>query len=165
VTIRVYLLRHGPAGVRADWTADDADRPLTASGVRRVTSIAAALAAEGLAPDLILTSPFTRSEQTAAIVADELGRVDAVEVEQLLAPGFAVSDIEGLLHRHAGAKTVLLVGHEPDFSSVTAGLSGARIALQKGGLVEMELDRRRPTEAVLVRLEQPSHLLRKASAS
>jgi phosphohistidine phosphatase SixA len=54
----------------------------------------------------------------------------------------------------------MLVGHEPDLSGVAAALCGVQMALQKGGLVELELDRRNATQAVLIGLEQPSHLLR-----
>jgi phosphohistidine phosphatase SixA len=159
VTIRVYLLRHGPAGLRSAWRGSDAERPLIKDGVRTVKQIGRALAAQGLEPDLILTSPYARSEQTAAIVAKALDRSDVMLIEKTLSPGFAIADFTALLESHADAGAIMLVGHEPDLSTLSALLCGARLALQKGGLIELELDRRHPNKAVLVRLEQPRHLI------
>jgi phosphohistidine phosphatase len=157
MTIRVYLLRHGPAGLRSAWKGPDAERPLTKNGRRKMKGIAAALAGEGMEPDLILTSPYARAEQTATLVAKALDRTDAVVVEEALAPGFTPGAFITLLEQHTDAATIMLVGHDPDLSTLTTKLSGARIVLQKGALVELELDR--PTEAVLVRLSQPVHML------
>lgn len=160
MTIRVYLLRHGPAGHRSTWSGDDAERPLTEAGTAKVAQIADALVADGLAPDLILTSPLARCQQTASIVAEALGRSDRLVLEGSLAPGFDAADLTALLDRYPDAPTILFVGHEPDLSEVCAELCGATVELRKGALVELELDRRHPTDAVLVRLEQPAHLLR-----
>ena len=165
VAIRLYLLRHGPAGRRSAWRGDDADRPLTKAGLREVEQISRTLAAEGLVPDVVLTSPFVRSLQTAAMVAERLDRPDVVTVESSLAPGFGMADLEILLNRWPTAESIMLVGHEPDLSALSGALCGARIVLQKGGLVEIELDRRRATEAVLLRLEQPTHLVRRLGDS
>lgn len=160
MTIRVYLLRHGPAGLRSAWEGTDEERPLTKDGRRKVKAIASALAAEGVEPDLILTSPFARAEQTAAILAKALDRRDLTLVEDALAPGLSTSVFTTLLDSHRDATAIMVVGHEPDLSRLTAEVAGARIVLQKGGLAELELDREKPTAAVLVRLEQPAHLLR-----
>jgi phosphohistidine phosphatase SixA len=51
------------------------------------------------------------------------------------------------------------VGHEPGLSGVVGALTGGRITLQKGAVAELELDRDDPTSAVLVRLQQPGHLI------
>lgn len=161
-TVRLYLLRHGPAGLRSAWTGDDADRPLTDEGAKRMKRIAARLAAEGVLPDLIVTSPYERASRTAKIVAKTLGLRDLLVTEPMLAPGAGPAEVIALLDAHRDASRVMLVGHEPDFSEVTAAMCGARIKLQKGGLVELEVERSggAADSAVLVRLEQPSHLLR-----
>jgi phosphohistidine phosphatase SixA len=40
--MRLYLLRHGPAGNRDNWTADDYLRPLTQKGEHTMQAAAAA---------------------------------------------------------------------------------------------------------------------------
>ena len=161
VTTCVYLLRHGPAGLRSAWSGDDADRPLTTDGAREMERIAAALAAQGLAPDLMLTSPLARARQTASILATALGQPDLTIVNSsLLAPSFCLADLQAILSDHHDATSVVLVGHEPALSGVTLALCGARIVLQKGALVEVDVNRDDLSKSVLVRLEQPAHLLR-----
>jgi phosphohistidine phosphatase len=160
-TVRLYLLRHGPAGLRSAWTGDDSARPLTTEGARRMKRIAARLAAEGVIPELIVSSPYERALRTAKIVAKALGLRDLLLVEPTLAPGAGPAEVIALLEAHRDAASVMLVGHEPDFSEVTAAMCGARIKLQKGGLVEMELERAPGGvgPAVMWRLAQPSHLV------
>ena len=135
----------------------DRSRP---DGVREMERIAAALAAQGLAPDLVLSSPLARARQTASILATALGRPDLTIVDSSLAPGFSLADLEAILSDRHDATSVVLVGHEPDLSAVTSALCGARIVLQKGAMVEFDVDRDDLSKSVLVRLEQPAHLLR-----
>lgn len=137
------------------------DRPLTRSGARRIKRIAKALVSEGLEPDLIVTSPYARASQTADIVARQLDRRELCRVDERLSPGCSPAELAAILEDHRDAETVVMIGHEPDFSDCTAAMSGARVALQKGALVELEFDRQHPDEALLVRLEQPGHLLRR----
>ncbi len=84
-----------------------------------------------VAPDLILTSPLVRTRQTAAIAAEHLG-VKCRE-QKSLKPGFDLAMLRRLQARHSG-KTLLLVGHEEDFSGVIGSLTNARIKLAKAGV-------------------------------
>lgn len=160
-TLRLFLLRHGSAGLRSAWQGKDADRPLTDDGAKQVKRAARRLAEQGVVPDLIVTSPFERAAATARIVAKVLGVRDLVVTDPALAPGFGPAQLDELLRAHGDATALMLVGHEPDLSEVTESLCGGRIRLQKGGLVELEIDLHDETvrPAVLVRLAQPSHLV------
>src|SRR4051812_10479632 len=70
--MRLYLLRHGPAVEREDWTGDDAERPLTTEG-ERATEKAIKGMRTLLRADEILTSPLRRARQTAELAAERLG--------------------------------------------------------------------------------------------
>jgi phosphohistidine phosphatase SixA len=59
--------------------------------------------------------------------------------EELLAPGFGRSELKKLLKKRACA-SVMLVGHEPDFSKIVCKLTGARIKLAKAGIALVEVD-------------------------
>ena len=134
---QLYLLRHADAGDPMAWPGDDDERPLSAKGKRQARRLGSLLAEIGWQPDLILTSPKVRAAQTARIV----GR--AVEVkpdeEDRLAAGFDVGDIGGMLAAHPDARRVVLVGHDPDFSSVASSLTGAAIELRKGAIARIDL--------------------------
>ncbi len=67
----LYLIRHGHA--ERHHRQGDSQRSLTVDGRRDVESTAAALAATGHGFDAILTSPFVRARQTAAIYAEKTG--------------------------------------------------------------------------------------------
>jgi phosphohistidine phosphatase len=158
--MRLILVRHGPAGLRSAWHGDDHDRPLTEHGGRKVRKIAQRLAKEGVEPDIILTSPLARSAMTAEILAEILGGTDEPITDRVIAPGFNHEGLVKLLDQYPEAGVVMVVAHEPDLSRLVAQLSGARVTLQKGAVVEFELDRADVDHATLVRLEQPAHLVR-----
>ncbi|MBK9470919.1 MAG: phosphohistidine phosphatase SixA [bacterium] len=136
--MKVYFLRHGLAGKRSEWKRDDAERPLTVEGIERMHRIAATLAALDLGLDAIVTSPLVRAKQTAEIVAQELEM--PLKEDARLAPGFNAELLRGVLLDHPGAKSVMVVGHEPDFSATIGALvGGGSIICRKGGLALVEL--------------------------
>ena len=139
--MRLYLMRHGPAGDSATWQGDDQLRPLTVKGQQKVR--AASVGLKRLAPtvDVLLSSPLVRARQTADIVAKTLHL--AVEDQEALAPGFGLTQLANLLASHSGAQGVMLFGHEPDFSAVIGQLivaSGeARVEMKKGACCALDI--------------------------
>jgi phosphohistidine phosphatase len=88
-------------------------------------------------PDIILTSPLPRAAETADIAAEHL-KIRSRE-EKLLAPGFRVEDLTRLLRKYP-EQALMLVGHEPDFTSVIAALTGANLKLSKAGVALVDLN-------------------------
>jgi len=72
-------------------------------------------------PKRIFTSPLARALQTAEIVAALAPPDEPVSVRREIAPG---GDMEELLREQLakGARRVMLVGHEPDVSTLIARL-------------------------------------------
>jgi len=87
--------------------------------------------------NLIVTSPLPRASQTAEIAADYLKA--KVRKDESLEPGFGMSELRTVLKRHQ-AKNLMLVGHEPDFTTVISGLTGASLKLSKGGVALLDVD-------------------------
>jgi len=141
--LQLYLLRHADAGDPMAWPGDDADRPLSAKGKRQARRLGSLLADIGWKPDLLLTSPKIRAAQTARLV----GR--AVDVmpddEPRLASAFELSDVGSILAAHPDARRLMLVGHDPDFSSIASTLIGAAIELRKGAIARIDLADSAPT--------------------
>lgn len=137
----IYLVRHGIAVGREDGVPDGF-RPLTGKGRRRFRKTARAFARLGRRKlDLILTSPLVRAVQTAEILAQETKHGE-VGVLQELDPEFSVGSLlEALAKRADGLKSVVLVGHEPQLSSVLAVLAGVpadSLDLKKGAIVHLD---------------------------
>jgi phosphohistidine phosphatase len=136
----VYFLRHGLAGARQEGQGDDARRPLTKKGIKNMRTQAKTLARLDLQLEVILTSPLTRALQTADIVAGALKMVARLEQDERLAPGFDRDALQQVLADHPAAKSILLVGHEPDFSlTISALIGGGKVMLKKGGLARVDI--------------------------
>ncbi len=134
--MELYLLRHGEADW-PDWNKSDDERPLTKRGKKEMQEVAKFLGRLKVRPDLIVTSPLPRASQTAEIAADYLKA--KVRKDELLAPGFGMSELRTVLKRHH-AKVLMLVGHEPDFTNVISGLTGASLKLSKAGVALLDVD-------------------------
>jgi phosphohistidine phosphatase len=136
--VRLHLLRHASAGDPAEWVGDDALRPLTRKGRRQAERLGAFLDAHGVRPDVIVSSPLVRAQQTAELVAGVLGMT--VRKDERLAGDFGRRELWELL-RELGAREPMLVGHDPDLSELLGELIGARgIFLRKGTLATLDLE-------------------------
>jgi phosphohistidine phosphatase len=142
--MRLYFLRHAVAFSREEWTGAEADRPLTEVGREEMRLVALGLVALDLKVDLLLTSPFARADQTAHIAAEAL-KLAVVEANELT-PGAMLSGLVRLLEAHDAARRVMLVGHEPDFSSMAGELIAAAhpayLTLKKAGCCRVDVPTR-----------------------
>jgi phosphohistidine phosphatase len=153
--MELYFLRHGAAGKPSEWQGDDRLRPLTEKGTAQVRSVARALVAAGLGVDAVVTSPLVRARQTADIAARELGLGDAVREDERLAGGLDRRVLAGLLADLGLPRRVLLVGHEPDFSSTIGQLTGGSVICRKGGIARVDVADPASLDGQLVWLAPP----------
>jgi phosphohistidine phosphatase len=141
--VELYLLRHADAGDPGAWTGDDAARPLSSKGKRQARRLANHLCDLRWRPDVVLTSPKLRARQTADEIGKEVRR-KPVDDERLGA-GLVLAGVRDILAEHPGAKRILLVGHDPDFSAIASSLTGSTIEVRKGALVRIDLPTGRAT--------------------
>jgi len=134
--MQLYFLRHGEADW-PHWTRSDDERPLTDFGKKEARQVAKFLGSLKVKPNLILTSPLPRASQTAEVAAEQLKT--KLRQDEALEPGFGIDELRTLLKRH-GSKVLMLVGHEPDFTSVISALTGASLKLSKAGVALVDFD-------------------------
>ena len=134
--MQLYFLRHGEADWPG-WTRPDDERPLTYFGKKEVRQVAKFLNLLKVKPDLIVTSPLPRALQTAEIAVEQFKT--KLRQDEALEPGFGISELRTVLKRHR-SKVLMLVGHEPDFSSVISALTGASLKLSKAGVALVDID-------------------------
>jgi phosphohistidine phosphatase len=125
----IWLLRHGDA--EAGEGKPDPDRELTGKGERQSVAAGEALKALGIELDICLTSPKVRAKRTAELACEPLG-VSVEEDDRLKGGDFDPLELA------AGRGEVMLVGHEPDFSSAVALVTGSRVKLKKGGIAAID---------------------------
>jgi phosphohistidine phosphatase len=133
--VKLYLLRHGKADW-PNWDKPDDDRPLTDEGRKQLASVAKMLARLEIAP-VILTSPLPRASQTAEIAGKHLR--EKIRVESLLRPGFDAGKLKKILQDFSG-DSLMIVGHEPDFTRTIFQLTGGNTKLPKAGVALIDLD-------------------------
>ena len=130
--MQLYLVRHAEA---ADGEPDEL-RPLTAEGRRAARTLGERLAADGVVPDAVLTSPLLRARETGA----ELGRPVGLEPEpdERLAPGATAESVRAAVAERG--ETVVVVGHQPDCGRIAAELTGGpEPAFPPAGMLAIEL--------------------------
>jgi len=142
MSVTIYLMRHG---IAADLVAgtSDADRALTADGVRKTTRAAVGLQKIGVKPDLILSSPLRRAEETARLVGEVVAPNTPIELYPPLAGGSPEEVIRGL-RAHRRASELLLVGHQPDLGHLasyllTGSVNLVPLPLKKAGVAAISV--------------------------
>lgn len=137
------FLRHAEA---EDMVTSDFDRKLTPRGLAQADKVGKFCVRFGLVPDLVVSSPVVRAEQTARAVAGHLGGRDVV-VEQWLACGMAPDVCLQELAAYQKWETVMLVGHEPDFGDAIAACIGlsdpGALHIRKASLTAVDMPRLR----------------------
>ena len=155
--MQLLIIRHAIAVPRGTPGIPDEDRPLTPEGEEKFRE-----AAEGLAklvdrPDALLTSPWLRARQTAAIAAAAWGRIEPEETAALAGGSF--EEQAAVLDEYPGDATVAVVGHEPYVSELLARLLGTRhddrLEFKKGGAALVDVPGRLAGGGSLVCLPAP----------
>ena len=142
----LLLIRHAHAGESdpAKWP-DDRDRPITDKGRKAQRRVSRRLERLDLVPDLVLTSPWKRAAQTAAIVAETLDLEHPPTPCEALATNPELSSLADSVGEAGADGIVAMVGHSPWMEELAAILLGGsasalRIDFPKSGVMGIDLD-------------------------
>lgn len=143
-TRTLILLRHAKAETPGDF--DDYDRALAERGTADADAVGAWLVDERLHPDLVICSPAKRTRQTWQSVAIVLGQSPSarptpeVHYEDSMYLGRSGEVFDLLKAIPDTVRTVLVVGHNPTMSEVSALLlpddqyTGTVVEMKTSGL-------------------------------
>jgi len=116
---------------------------LTAKGTRQMWDAAEGLFQLGVDIDEVISSPLTRAQQTAEILAETFGCQEVVQCG-LLRPDSAPSATTTWLRRTPSASALMVVGHEPQLSyliaHLTSGSTKPYTLLSKGSAALISFD-------------------------
>jgi phosphohistidine phosphatase len=163
----LYIVRHGIAIDREDPKCPpDPERYLTEEGMDKTRQVAKGIAALGITPDLLISSPYTRAMQTAEIFASALDySKQKIRRTDLLLPGAESSALFRELAKDKQSSTVFLFGHAPHLDELIAAAFGSKhhlTALKKAGVAALKLKRISPPSAEFLWLATPRLLRRTA---
>ncbi len=160
--MRLLVVRHAIAVPRGTPGIADEKRPLTPEGEARFKQAAAGIARLFERPDALLTSPWLRARQTAAILARAWSGLEPVDTPALAGRPF--TELAAVLDRHPRKSTVAIVGHEPHLSSLLARLVGGRhpdrLEMKKGAIALLDLPGRLAEGGTLLMFIPPRVLRR-----
>jgi phosphohistidine phosphatase len=156
--LTLYILRHAEAEPEA---RTDAERALTSKGRDQAKAVGRFCREHEIYPALILTSPLVRAQQTAKLVSKELGEKTKLETAEFLSAGMNSEQAFTHLNKFSDHGSLMLVGHEPDFSEfIAASIGGVSesIRLRKAGLAKLTLPETKPGVGTLDFLLTPKLL-------
>jgi phosphohistidine phosphatase len=151
--MQIYLLRHGIAE-EPESGRSDSDRALTAEGRDKLRRVLKRARSADLSPSLILSSPYKRALETAAIAADVLAYEGEIMRTRALVPEANPADVWEEIRHRPNERAVLLASHQPLMSALGAFLLSSPalvIDMKKGALVRIDCQRFGP---------QPSGILK-----
>ena len=140
--MKLYFVRHGTAASKATWDSNDDLRPLTRAGRERFSTAAESLKrAAVLDPELIVTSPLVRAEQTAELLGKALGGSMRIERDPRLGHQFDLAALAAILAEHPDIGSLAVVGHNPSFAAVlSAVIGGGDVDMRKGAIALVDID-------------------------
>jgi len=138
----LYLIRHGIAANREDYSQGDRQRPLTPEGIKKTTKVARRLQELGIQFDLILTSPLVRAQQTAEIL-QTVGLSKALQTSSDLAPEGDLLSWWQEGKKWRKYENLALVGHEPNLGHwaelLVWGEVKSRLIVKKASVIGISL--------------------------
>ena len=135
------IIRHAKSSWK-EQSLPDFDRPLNKRGKADAPEMGRRLAARGVRPDFVVTSPARRARRTALAVAKELG----LDKGKIIQEGSIYeAGLTALVNLVGGfddkADHVVLVGHNPGLTGLAEYLSGEMFGnIPTGGAVGLEFD-------------------------
>ncbi|MBS1810277.1 MAG: phosphohistidine phosphatase SixA [Acidobacteria bacterium] len=173
--MHLYLLRHGIAADLSLGIKRDADRPLTKEGWKKMRDEAHGMQKLGIEFDLIFSSPYLRTRQTALAVAEvyEFDADNIISIENLAAgrpfahPPYRNPEVFTDMGAYEFEKA-LIVGHMPDLSEMASllltGTTTTQFEFKKGSLCLIEVDALPPRHPGVLRwMLTPKQLISLAS--
>lgn len=139
----LYLIRHGQAGHKSDWSGPDHKRPLSIKGRAQADRIAEQFTEAGITR--VLTSPSQRCRETVEPLAEQVGA--EVETDDRLAEDTPVRGAVDLVGKLVAAdETAALCSHGDVIPELIRklhrdGLEGdGHVASAKGGTFVLETE-------------------------
>lgn len=140
--MNVYIVRHAWAEEpnEARWP-DDSLRPLTKEGRAKFRRVARRLGRFGVAPRVVVSSPFLRCVETAEILVSSWQEPMVLETVPFLAPQGDIHQLIEWTRMRMGQLSgdIAWVGHAPDVSKILATLiGGGTFHFAKAGIAAVQ---------------------------
>lgn len=114
--MELYIIRHAEAEY-PEIGAPDKGRSLTINGRRQAEELGRFFSRLELKPEIILTSPYVRTVETAQAIS-AISEIEVVQKEEWLVSGMAPGEALDELKVYSEFSSVILIGHQPDLGNL-----------------------------------------------
>lgn len=135
----LYILRHGEKDL-SNPNTDDYDIKLTQKGLNDIKILAQKLKQNNIKPDLIVSSPAVRTQQTADIIAQELNYKKSIMYNEVLYQAFVNELIESITYTFDDVQSLMIIGHNPSLTALGITLAGLKDKIEMSELIKIEFD-------------------------
>lgn len=135
----LYILRHA----KSSWdNADlsDFERPLNERGLKAAPLVGGVMKANGFEPEIVLSSPARRAEQTAALIKESAGIGAAIQFDERIYEASPARLLEIIAEQNEKAASFLLVGHNPGLEGLLKFLTGELHPMPTAALAVVDLE-------------------------
>ena len=134
----IYILRHA----KSSWdnpNLADFERSLNERGLKTAPLIGAIIYKNNFQPDLILSSPARRAEQTAVLVK-EAGKIAAgIQFDERIYEASPQQLVQIISELKTDTESAMLVGHNPGLEGLIRFLTGEDQAMPTAALAVIDL--------------------------
>ncbi|MCB9685831.1 MAG: histidine phosphatase family protein [Alphaproteobacteria bacterium] len=140
---RLIVMRHAKAVSEVDARGDHA-RSLADRGRTDAQLVGRRLVALGWSPDRVLSSDAARTRETWDRLSEVLTQPLVPTFTRQLYLAGPAEVVDALFEVDEGARTLLLLGHNPGWEQLVAGLSGQGVEMPTACAALLELEGERP---------------------
>ena len=142
----LFVLRHA----KSSWENTDLSdfvRPLNERGLKAAPLMGDVMKKNNFQPEIILSSPAKRAEQTAALIKQTAGIGGAIQFDQRIYEASPARLLEVISEQNEKIKSILLVGHNPGLEGLLKFLTGQPQPMPTAALAVVDLKTDKWSEA------------------
>jgi len=135
----LFILRHA----KSSWdnaALSDFERPLNERGLKAAPLMGDVMKKNRFQPELILSSPARRAEQTAALIKQSAGIGGAIRFDERIYEASPARLLEVISEQNEKTESVLLVGHNPGLEGLIRALTGELHPMPTAALAVIDLE-------------------------
>ena len=139
------MLRHA----KSSWdnaNLSDFERPLNERGLKAAPLMGNVMKTNQFEPQIILSSPARRAEQTAILVKEAAGFDGDVKFEKRIYEASTAQLFEVVSEQNEKTESILLVGHNPGIENLIRALTGETHSMPTAALAVIDLETNRWSE-------------------
>jgi phosphohistidine phosphatase len=135
----LYILRHAKSSWD-DAALSDFERPLNERGLKAAPLVGSVMKKNQFQPELILSSPARRAEQTAALIKQSAGIGGAIRFDERIYEASPARLLEVISEQEEKIQSVMLVGHNPGLEGLLKFLTGELQPMPTAALAIVDLE-------------------------